>query len=72
MLFRSILVDGENSGEIMTPPFDGYMASTFKIFSSTNKINYKYLLLYFELNKNTYKNSKKGAAIPHLNKELFK
>ena len=27
--FKLILVDGENSGEIFTPPFQGYMGSTF-------------------------------------------
>ena len=56
----------------MTPPYKGYMGSTFKIFSYSKQINYKYLLLFFELNKNKYKNTKKGAAIPHLNKELLK
>ena len=67
-----ILVDGENSGEIMTPPFEGYMGSTFKIFLSSNFINYYYLMFIFKLNKTKYKNTKIGAAIPHLNKELFK
>ncbi len=70
--YRVILVDGENSGEIMTPPFRGYMGSTFKIFSATNKFNYELLLNIFLFNKDKYKNSKVGAAIPHLNKELFK
>ena len=70
--YRVILVDGENSGEIMTPPFRGYIGSTFKIFSATNKFNYELLLNIFLFNKDKYKNSKVGAAIPHLNKELFK
>lgn len=69
---KVILVDGENSGEIMTPPFRGYMGSTFKIFSATNQFNYDLLLLIFALDKDKYKNSKVGAAIPHLNKNLFK
>ena len=69
---RVILVDGENSGEIMTPPYKGYMGSTFKIFSATKLFNYNFLLFIFLLNKELYKNSKVGAAIPHLNKELFK
>ncbi len=70
--YRVILVDGDNSGEIMTPPFRGYMGSTFKIFSATNQFNYELLLKIFLYNKDKYKNSKVGAAIPHLNKELFK
>ena len=69
---RVILVDGENSGEIMTPPFKGYMGSTFKIFSAISQFNYNYLLCIFSLNKDKYKNSKTGVAIPHLNKNLFK
>lgn len=69
---KVILVDGENSGEIMTPPYKGYMGSTFKIFSATPLFNYSDLIEIFKLNKEKYKNSKVGAAIPHLNKELFK
>ena len=69
---RIILVDGENSGEIMVPPYKGYMGSTFKIFSSTVFFNYEYLSFIFSLNRNLYKNSKVGAAIPHLNKSIFK
>ena len=69
---KVILVDGENSGEIMTPPFEGYMGSTFKIFSAVKSFNYEFLLFIFLLNKEKYKNSKIGAAIPHLNKELFR
>ncbi len=70
--FKLILVDGENSGEIFTPPFKGYMGSTFKILDVTSEINFQYLLLIFELNLELYRNSKTGAAIPHLNKKLFK
>ena len=69
---RVILVDGENSGEIMAPIVRGYMGSTFKIFSAISCFNYEFLLKIFLLNKSVYKNSKTGAAIPHLNKELFK
>ncbi|MBQ7994593.1 MAG: restriction endonuclease subunit S, partial [Bacilli bacterium] len=69
---KVILVDGENSGEIMTPPFKGYLGSTFKIFAANASFNYDYLLLIFLLNKEMYRNSKVGAAIPHLNKELFR
>ena len=69
---RLILVDGENSGEIMATRVRGYMGSTFKIFSAVSFFNYQFLLNIFLLNKSLYKNSKTGAAIPHLNKELFK
>lgn len=69
---RVILVDGENSGEIMAPNIRGYMGSTFKIFSAVSCFNYEFLLKIFLLNKSVYKNSKTGAAIPHLNKEIFK
>ena len=70
--FKLILVAGENSGEIFTPPFQGYMGSTFKILDVTLEIDFQYLLLIFELNLDLYRNSKTGAAIPHLNKKLFK
>lgn len=70
--FKLILVDGENSGEIFTPPFKGYMGSTFKILDVTPEIDFEYLLLVFEFNLDLYRNSKTGAAIPHLNKKLFK
>ena len=71
-MVKVILVDGENSGEVMNPPFIGYMGSTFKILDFVKSINFTWLLLIFELNKNLYKNSKTGAAIPHLNKKIFK
>ena len=35
-------------------------------------MNIDYLLLYLEFYKDILKKSKTGAAIPHLNKELFK
>ena len=67
-----ILVDGENSGEVMTAPFDGYMGSTFRILEiNASKITKDYLLLFLLLNKQRFKDNKKGSAIPHLNKKLF-
>ena len=66
-----ILVDGENSGEIFIAPEDGYMGSTFKLLWFSEQIIDKYFLHFIDLNKEILKNSKKGAAIPHLNKELF-
>ena len=69
---RVILVDGENSGEVMIPPMRGYMGSTFKILSCTSFFDFDFLLSLFSYNKDKYKNSKTGAAIPHLNKDIFK
>ena len=66
-----ILVDGENSGEVFTVPQDGYMGSTFKqlwLFSAMWK---PYILAFILFYKEELRNSKRGAAIPHLNKELF-
>jgi len=69
---KVILVDGENSGEIMVAPFDGYMGSTFKIFSANLKIIDEDYLSYFILyKKQKLRESKTGSAIPHLNKILF-
>ena len=66
-----ILVDGENSGEVFTVPVDGYMGSTFKQLWVSESINLHYVLLVIRFYKDMLRNSKKGAAIPHLNKQLF-
>ncbi len=69
---RIILVDGENSGEIMIAPFDGYMGSTFKIlFTNSDLINEEFLSLFILYKKQELKESKTGSAIPHLNKKKF-
>lgn len=69
---KVILVDGENSGEIMTAPFNGYMGSTFKIFSANLKmIDEDYLSYFILLKKQELREAKTGSAIPHLNKKLF-
>ena len=47
------------------------MGSTFKLLWFSEQIIDKYFLHFIDLNKEILKNSKKGAAIPHLNKELF-
>jgi len=68
---KVILVDGENSGEVFTVQYLGYMGSTFKVLSMSSFINVEYLnviLLYY---RDLFRENKKGAAIPHLNKELF-
>ena len=66
-----VLVDGENSGEVFTVPQDGYMGSTFKQLWISFSMYEPYVLAFIQFYKETLRNSKKGAAIPHLNKELF-
>ena len=66
-----ILVDGENSGEIFTVPVDGYMGSTFKQLWLSTAMYKPYLLTFILFYKEALRNSKRGAAIPHLNKDLF-
>ena len=66
-----ILVDGENSGEVFIVPRDGYMGSTFKKLWVNPVMNLQYVLYFIQFYKDLLRNSKKGAAIPHLNKELF-
>ena len=66
-----ILVDGENSGEVFTVPQDGYMGSTFKQLWLSSAMWKPYILAFILFYKEDLRNSKRGAAIPHLNKELF-
>ena len=66
-----ILVDGENSGEVFTVPIDGYMGNTFKQLWVSESMNLQYVLYVILFYKEMLRNSKKGAAIPHLNKQLF-
>ena len=66
-----ILVDGENSGEVFTVPIDGYMGSTFKQLWISEKLYLPYVLAFIRFYKDELRNSKKGAAIPHLNKDIF-
>lgn len=67
-----ILVDGENSGEVFFVREDGYLGSTFKklCFQCHNCLFY--LLLLLKHYQKFFRDNKKGGAIPHLNKELFK
>ncbi|MDO5342526.1 MAG: restriction endonuclease subunit S [Bacteroidia bacterium] len=67
-----ILVDGENSGEVFEVPVDGIMGSTFKQLIINSVLYKPYLLMQILFYKNLFRNSKKGAAIPHLNKEIFR
>ena len=66
-----ILVDGENSGEVFAVPQDGYMGSTFKQLWLSSVMWKPYVLAFILFYKEELRNSKRGAAIPHLNKELF-
>ena len=66
-----MLVDGENSGEVFIVPQDGYMGSTFKQLWISSFMYEPYVLAFIKFYKEILRNSKKGAAIPHLNKDLF-
>lgn len=66
-----ILVDGENSGEVFTVPCDGYMGSTFKQLWVSSIMHLPYVLNYILFYKELLRKPKRGAAIPHLNKEIF-
>ncbi|MPM77585.1 hypothetical protein SDC9_124591 [bioreactor metagenome] len=68
---KLILVDGENSGEIFISPMEGYMGSTFKVLHIVKALWLPFILRFIELHKDLFRNSKKGAAIPHLNKDIF-
>ena len=66
-----ILVDGENSGEVFTVHCDGYMGSTFKQLWVSSIMHLPYVLNFILFYKELLRKSKRGAAIPHLNKEIF-
>ena len=68
---KVILVDGENSGEVMIVPFDGYLGSTFRILTTKDSISSEYLMWFVEYYKKTLKSNKTGSAVPHLNKNIF-
>ncbi len=67
-----ILVDGENSGEIFAIKLTGIMGSTFKKLNISKLINIDYILYNIKCNQSLFRTNKKGAAIPHLDKQLFK
>ena len=67
-----ILVDGENSGEVFKVFEDGIMGSTFKLLSINSSVNIDFILYILKYYQDIFRYSKKGAAIPHLDKELFK
>ena len=68
---KVILVDGENSGEVFILSESGYLGSTFKILYSSSWVYTDYLLLFILLQKQFLRQNKIGAAIPHLNKNIF-
>ncbi len=66
-----ILMDGENSGEVFKTSETGYLGSTLKILYIPEILSEKFYLYFLLLNKNYLRDNKKGAAIPHLDKEVF-
>lgn len=66
-----ILMDGENSGEVFKTREVGYLGSTLKILYFPKLINEKFYLYFLSLNKKYLRDNKRGAAIPHLDKEIF-
>ncbi len=69
---KAILVDGENSGEIFNITEKGYLGSTFKVLQISKCISEEWLHILLDTYRDLFKNSKVGAAIPHLNKNLFR
>ena len=69
---KAILVDGENSGEIFNITEKGYLGSTFKILQISKCISEEWLHILLNTYRDLFKNSKVGAAIPHLNKNIFR
>lgn len=67
-----ILVDGENSGEVFCAFENGYMGSTFKRLYFYNQCCLAYLLKVLKFYQKMFRENKKGGAIPHLDKNLFK
>lgn len=68
----AILVDGENSGEVFRIHETGYMGSTFKRLACPDNRLLEYLLYIIKFNQKMFRENKKGSAIPHLDKKLFK
>ena len=67
-----ILVDGENSGEVFTIPYRGYLGSTFKILQIAPLTDKNFVRIILDYNRDLFRENKTGSAIPHLNKRLFK
>ena len=69
---KIILVDGKNSSEIFTAPEAGYMGSTFRALKISTNVNEDFFQYFVSTKKDFYKKNKRGSAIPHLDKNLFK
>jgi len=67
-----ILVDGENSGEIFLVTEDGYQGSTFKILNISSYVDKNFIFRILNKEQSTFRESKVGSAIPHLDKKLFR
>jgi len=67
-----ILVDGENSGEVFYIDENGILGSTFKVLNITEIIISDYLMYLLKFYQSLFRNSKRGVAIPHLDKTLFR
>ena len=48
------------------------MGSTFKTLETVSHFNFGYLNVVLDYYRDTFRGNKIGAAIPHLNKNLFK
>jgi type I restriction enzyme S subunit len=67
-----ILVDGENSGEIFQVAEDGYQGSTLKILNTSSYVEKNFVFRILNKEQSTFRESKVGSAIPHLDKKLFR
>lgn len=66
-----IICDGSNSGEFFTG-VNGVLASTMGVLNYDKKIvSKKYLEVFLESNFELFNKARKGAAIPHLDFNLF-
>lgn len=66
-----LLMDGENAGELFKIEETGYLGSTLKKIALSSDVLENYFIYYLQLKKDYFSGNKKGAAIPHLNKDLF-
>ena len=66
-----ILVDGENSGEVFITNRNGILGSTYKLLVLLESLYKSYILFIIKFYQKLFRENKKGAAIPHLNKSLF-
>lgn len=66
-----IVADGANTG-LTSTSHDGYLGSTLGILRPDgSKVNHRYLFYFVHGNFNTLNTRTRGAAIPHLERELL-